>query len=695
MGNSLPVSDSKLLRRLKTAVRGFMIGGGAVLLVVWLALFGSPLNNASAETKTIGDYTIETSTTDPTCTITGYSGSATDITIPKSFLSDGTTYIVTAIEGTVSGYNYNGICTSLTSVTFEEPSSITSIGNYAFYYCHNLTSITLPASVTSIGEYAFFSDERLASVTIPNSVQTIGTSAFGWCTSLTSVAFAETSIITSIGDNAFYNTGLASVTIPNSVQTIEANAFDSCSSLTSVTFEETSIVKSIGNSAFQKTGLTSISIPNSVETIGANAFRECNNLASLTLGTKIQTIGAEAFHKCDNLVSIDVDSGNEYYSSDSGVLFNKNKSELIACPGAKTTCSIPATVASISNYAFSYSTKLTSVTFAAPSSITSIGREVFINCTGLTSITIPASVTTIGNSAFSGSGLTSITIPDSVTEIGEYAFDCCRSLANVTLGNKLVTIGNGAFYGTSLTSVTIPDSVTTIGDNAFSEYQDFDDKPSSSLTSVTFGNSIKTIGEYAFTGTHLTSITIPASVTSIGTEAFGKGYWGDGSSSLVAAYFCGNKPATIGTELFKDAASGFTVYIPKGDTTYDTWSDYTTQEYSNGLVFYKGAQWKVDGTIRLIATIDSLDPYAVGFVYSTTDDTPTIGEGATQLSTTTVYTSIIANGTTKNAASLGGTYIVAIPVSGITESIYVRTFATKDGKTEYGGVFTVTPANLP
>ena len=100
--------------------------------------------------------------------------------------------------------------------------------------------------------------------------------------------------------------------------------------------------------------------------------------------------------------------------------------------------------------------------------VTSIGNEAFYYCDSLTSITIPDSVTTIGESAFSGSSLTSVNIPDSVTTIGNSAFYGCTSLTSVTIPDSVTTIGNCAFYEcTSLTSITIPDSVTTIGDYAF------------------------------------------------------------------------------------------------------------------------------------------------------------------------------------------------------------------------------------
>ena len=175
---------------------------------------------------------------------------------------------------------------------------------------------------------------------------------------------------------------------------------------------------------------------------------------------------------------------------------------------------IPNSVTSIGNFAFSYCTGLTSVTI--PNSVTSIGNYAFQYCTGLTSVTIPNSVTSIGNGAFYYcSGLTSVTIPNSVTSIGHYAFRECSGLTSVTIGNSVTSIGDDAFYGcTGLTSVTIPNSVTSIGSHAFGGC--------SGLTSVTIPNSVTSIGNWAFSGcSGLTSVTIPNSVTSIGSHAFG------------------------------------------------------------------------------------------------------------------------------------------------------------------------------
>ena len=114
---------------------------------------------------------------------------------------------------------------------------VTSIGEYAFFNCTGLTSVTIPNSVTSIGEYAFNWCNRLTSVTIPNSVTDIGKRAFENCIYLTSVTIPNS--VTSIGNSAFYGCGLTSVTISNSVTSIGSLAFSDCSGLTSITYTGT------------------------------------------------------------------------------------------------------------------------------------------------------------------------------------------------------------------------------------------------------------------------------------------------------------------------------------------------------------------------------------------------------------------------------------------------------------------------
>ena len=235
---------------------------------------------------------------------------------------------------------------------------VTSIGNYAFEYCRSLTNITIPNSVTSIGNSAFYKCTSLTSITIPNSVTSIGGYAFESCSSLTSITIPNS--VTSIGDSAFKNcTSLTSITIPNSVTSIGQEVFSDCRRLTNIT------------------------IPNSVTSIGSNAFGYCRSLTNIVIPSSVTSIGDHAFYDCESLTSINVDSNNEKYMSDNGVLYTKDKKTLIKYPSKKdgTKYIIMQGVASIGDNAFEFCSSLTSITI--PDSVTSIGDDAFYKCDSL------------------------------------------------------------------------------------------------------------------------------------------------------------------------------------------------------------------------------------------------------------------------------------------------------------------------
>ena len=250
------------------------------------------------------------------------------------------------------------------------------LGNYVFYDCSGLTSLTIPSSVTSIGYYAFKGCSGLTSLTIPSSVISISDYAFSGCSGLTNLTIPSSVI--SIGRGVFSNcSGLTSLTIPSGVTSIGYHAFEGCSGLTSLTIP--SGVTSIGSEAFQGCcGLTSMTIPSGVTSIGYHAFYGCSGLTSLTIPSSVTSIGEEAFLGCSGLTSLTI-----------------------------------------------------------PSGVTSIGGRAFQDCSGLTSLTIPSSVTSIGGGTFSDcSGLTSLTIPSGVTSIGKCAFEGCSGLTSIYVYTK-------------------------------------------------------------------------------------------------------------------------------------------------------------------------------------------------------------------------------------------------------------------
>ena len=205
------------------------------------------------------------------------------------------------------------------------PSSVTSIGDYAFWYCDSLSEIVIPSSVTSIGDYAFSDCCSLSEIVIPSSVTSIGDSAFSWCRSLSEIVIPSSvtsigdsafshcyslseivilSSVTSIGDNAFYGCdSLSEIVIPSSVTSICDSAFSDCCSLSEIVIP--SSVTSIGDNAFYGCdSLSEIVIPSSVTSIGNSAFRGCRSLSEIVIPSSVTSIGDWAFYDCkfpDNL----------------------------------------------------------------------------------------------------------------------------------------------------------------------------------------------------------------------------------------------------------------------------------------------------------------------------------------------------------------------------------------------------------
>ena len=271
-----------------------------------------------------------------------------NVNIPETIVYYGHFYRVTSIVS----YAFKE-CTKLTGINI--PKSVTSIGNFVFAFCTNLTSIkvtegnpvfdsrencnaiihtakntlilgcqnsTIPSSVTTIGQYAFGWCTGLTSITIPNSVTNIEYMAFMGCSNLSSIIIGEH--VESIRRWAFEKcSSLTSVIIPNSVTTIEEEAFRECDNLSSVVIGDgvknierltfllctnlSSVtigngVESIKYGAFMNcTSLNSINIPNSVTTIDNDVFEECSNLSSVVIGNSVASIGEVAFRLCSKL----------------------------------------------------------------------------------------------------------------------------------------------------------------------------------------------------------------------------------------------------------------------------------------------------------------------------------------------------------------------------------------------------------
>ena len=364
--------------------------------------------------------------------------------------------------------------------------NITALPTQAFYNSKNVKNLILPNTLATIGEEMFY-QSKLKTVVIPANVTTIGGSAFKNCSSLATVTFEQGSQLKTIaggyfsGGSSYYGafsncTALTSIEIPASVETIEATAFKGCSKLATVTFEEGSQLKTIAGGYYSDSKFNYY----------YGVFSDCP-ITFIEIPASVETIEAAAFKGCSKLATVTFEKDSQLKTIGGGYSYSNYYGAFSDCP--ITSIEIPASVTTIGTSAFANCSSLATVTFEKGSQLKTIAggyySGTFYGCTALTSIEIPASVETIEAAAFKG----------------------CSSLATVTFekGSQLKTIGGGysestfsSYYGafsdcTALTTIEIPASVETIEAAAF--------KGCSSLATVTFeqGSQLKTIaGGYYF-----------------------------------------------------------------------------------------------------------------------------------------------------------------------------------------------------
>jgi len=485
-------------------------------------------------------------------------------------LSEGEALLVTSINFATSNItSFNELGTYFTNLT--------SIGDYAFSGCRNLTSVTIPNSVTTIGERAFESCTGLTSVTIHSNVTSISTTAFaGSGLSTILVDSKNTTYDSRDNCNAIIETasntlvlGCKNTVIPNSVTSIGEFAFSGCSGLTALNIPNS--VTSIGNYAFEScNGLTSVTIPSSVTSIGNDAFQYCRGLTSVTIPSSVTSIGNYAFEYCSGLTSVTIDR-TQPLSIDSYTFSNRANATLYVPAGSKEAYEAAdywkefkeikeSTIASAADgdtftANLPEGVEMTFKIISESEKTCMVGDEgdciASIRTDYSGSITIPSvvngyTVTTIGDFAFFHcESLTSISIPKTVTIIKSFSFDGCWALTSITLPSSVLSIGKHPFVSSSLTSIVVEEGnerydsrdncnaiietatnklvrgcLNTVIPNSVTSIGDnaFDCIPG--LTSIEIPNRVTCIGGEAFCGCGLESITIPSSVTSIGSRAF-------------------------------------------------------------------------------------------------------------------------------------------------------------------------------
>ena len=403
-----------------------------------------------------------------------------------------------------SAFSY---CTGLTQITL--PDSLKKIGRLAFRGCKNLAEISIPESVNVMEDGAFMFCGSLKEIIIPDGVERLGAILFSECSSLTNIHIPES--VTVLGNGVFEScSSLESIHIPVSVINIEQYAFRQCSNLTDVyyngTKEQWSAITIDAASGLEDEKITihfigedesakdyeyrvledgtveitkytgsdeSVTVPyeldgKNVTKIGKNAFSNNENLKKVILPACLTEMD-DSFSGCLNLAAFDVDFASESFSVEDGVLFNKEKTEIVRCPEGKSGgYSVPAGVILVRDSAFSGCGQLEMI--SVPDGVAKIGNGVFRECTAVTEVILPESVNEIGISAFElCSSLKNIHIPSGIKELKSWTFSRCSSLTEVQIPEGVTWINTGAFqYCEKLKSITIPVSTVKISSGAFS-----------------------------------------------------------------------------------------------------------------------------------------------------------------------------------------------------------------------------------
>ena len=556
-------------------------------------------------------------------------------------------YIVTFEEDIYSILaDYFGGKVELRSVVL--PNSISSLDDYAFSGCYNLSDISLGLSLGYIGSRAF-EGCAIRTLSLPASLYGVASDAFAG----SSIAQFTGDMVADDGISLIFDNTLVAIapagigteySVPAEATTIGDGVFRDFYGIEHINIHDK--VTSIGSEAFNNCGsLTSIAIPDSVESIGDGIFAGCTSLKSLSLGVNIESINKEMFTGCD---SIEQFSGK--FATEDGYALASNGTLMVfakACGIDEYT--IPADITYIEERVFANCSNISLFRFESTTPPT-LGEGVFDGIENL-QISIPKEAveayltcdwpyeyrraiielsdinnipdscrlyyTTNNNQKLDvypvdghtvlshnySDGLGMVVFFEPLTTIGQSAFGGCESLTSVTIPDSVTTIGNWAFAGCRLTSIIIPNSVTTIEHSVFyacvsltnvtilgglTKIEDWVFYDCRSLTSVNIPDSVTEIGAATFRAcVSLESIAIPDSVTKIGKEAFLECF------SLENVYCKATTPPSLsGSSVFDSNGSGYKIYVPTESVeaykSAEYWSEYASAivgyDFENGVV---------------------------------------------------------------------------------------------------------------
>lgn len=397
----------------------------------------------------------------------------------------------------------------VSSVRSVDLSNVETIGDAAFEFSYDITSVTIGPNVNSIGDAAFTGCVKLASISVNNANTKYSSSSDNTvlfnkdktelliCVAKKTGDYTIPSTVTSIAGHAFYQTtSIGNITIPASVKSIGKDGFG-YTGAPSITIASGSQLETIGSRAFEHASkLTTFNVPASVKSIDGNAFFKMDKITTITIAdnSQLTTLGPSVFAENPELTTLKFNGSTQLTTIPLGMVSNDPK---------LTSFEIPASVTTISQNAFQNTPALQTVTFKAPSSITVIGKGAFAYA-GIKSIELPNTVTDIEQQAFDNCmGLTTVSIPASVRNVGTGTFNMCENLTkiNVDANNNNYASLDGMLCDKNKTKLVVFPA----------------GKADSKYTLVPYFTSVE---PYAFYGSKkVTNITFPRSVTSIGQRA--------------------------------------------------------------------------------------------------------------------------------------------------------------------------------
>ncbi len=425
-------------------------------------------------------------------------------------------------------------CGTIKSIVL--PSDVTAIGNFAFDGCAALESITLPSKLTTIGDGVFKKCTALKKISIPVKVTSIGVSPFEGCSALNEIKVSANNTAYKVDGNCLIDTRTKTIVAVGNGYTIPTGG---------------TTVTAIGEKVFASTAVTAIEIPEGIVSIADSAFEACTNLEQVKLPKTLTTVGTALFKGCDRLASIIVAQNNSSFKAENASLLTLDGKTLIA--GTKNTV-IGESVTAIADFAFAGAT-IESIVI--PATVKTIGASAFANCNSLTEITLPfvgekADAEENTNFAYIfGSEIPASLKKVTVTNadgIAPEAFKNCKNIETVILPESLTSIGASAFAGCEkLASLKLPfvgEKADGTGDTTLTFLFGGDSskvpvtlkkielfkcqsigrnafKGCKTVETVVLPEELKSIGAFAFDGcAALVGIEIPTGVTTIGAAAF-------------------------------------------------------------------------------------------------------------------------------------------------------------------------------